>query len=321
MKRLLIVADDLGLTPGVNAGIAAAYRDGILNSASFLTNTTHFEQTVALVRSLPGLKVGIHLSLVGGRPVSAAPDVPSLAPDGERFRRSWRRFLPAWLLGRIQPQEVRAEWEAQIARAADAGVRISHLDSHQHLHLLPPLWRITAGLARRFGIPRIRIPRRGKSGHGADSDMSAGHAVAGNVGVANRMGAGRVEEMGTMGASSGAPWSRRLLESLLIGLAAVSDDATSTGAGQSAQPDSDIVLCDRLFGIAETGRLDLPALLAVLRRIPEGASELITHPGYPDPELRRDYPWGYRWEAEAAALISPEARQEISKRGITLERT
>ncbi|HEV8336231.1 MAG TPA: ChbG/HpnK family deacetylase [Candidatus Polarisedimenticolia bacterium] len=300
MKRLLVVADDLGLTPGVNAGIAAAFRDGILTSASFLTNTAHFEQTVSLIRSLPGLKVGVHLSLVGGKPVRAPSAVPSLAPDGERFRESWRQFLPAWLLGRIKTEEVRAEWEAQIARATAAGVRPAHLDSHQHLHLLPPLWRVAAGLARRFGIPRMRLPRRGQSGGDSGRGMGAGLA-------------------GEAGGASGAPLSRRALELVLARLAAVSDKAPA--AGKPAETASDLTRCDRLFGIAETGRLDLPALLGVLRRIPEGTSELVTHPGYPDPELRRDYRWGYAWEAEAAALMSPEARQEISRRGIALERT
>jgi predicted glycoside hydrolase/deacetylase ChbG (UPF0249 family) len=273
----------------VNAGIAAAFRDGILTAASFLTNTAHFEPTVSLIRSLPGLKVGVHLSLVGGRPVRAPSEVPSLAPDGERFRESWRQFLPAWLLGRIKPEEVRAEWEAQIARAVAAGAHPVHLDSHQHLHLLPPLWRIAAELARRFGIARIRIPRRVKSGRGA-------------------------------GGVSGAPLSRRALELFLTRLAAVSDSAAGAGAGEPPEPGSGLLLCDRLFGIAETGRLNLPALLGVLRRIPEGTSELVTHPGYPDPELRRDYRWGYAWEAEAAALTSAEAREEIARRGITLER-
>jgi predicted glycoside hydrolase/deacetylase ChbG (UPF0249 family) len=132
------------------------------------------------------------------------------------------------------------------------------------------------------------------------------------------MGAGRP---GEAGGAYGAPWSRRALELVLARLAAVSDNAPAAGAGEPAESASDLVRCDRLFGIAETGRLDLPALLGVLRRIPEGTSELVTHPGYPDPELRRDYRWGYAWEAEAAALISPEARQEISRRGIALEKT
>jgi hopanoid biosynthesis associated protein HpnK len=277
MKRLLVVADDLGLTPGVNAGIAAAFREGILTSASLLANTAHFTDTIALVRELPGLKVGIHLSLVGGRPVLPASRVPSLAPGGERFRESWRRFLAAWLPGRIRQEEVRAEWRAQIARASEAGIRPSHLDSHQHLHIAPALWRITLDLAREFGIPRVRIPR----------------------------------EPGLPPAAMpppATPPTRRLVRAALARFS------------PSPPPGSTVRHCDHFFGILETGHLDLPALLAVLRRIPEGWSELITHPGLPDPELLRDYPWGYSWEAEARALVSEEARQEIARLGITLDR-
>ncbi len=271
MKRLLVVADDLGLTPGVNAGIAHAFRDGILTSASLLAGTPHFQQTVALVRDLPGLKVGIHLSLVGGRPVLPPSRVPGLAPGGS-FRGSWRRFVPPWLSGRIPAAEIRDEWRAQIARAAEAGIRPSHLDSHQHLHLLPPLWRIALDLAREFGIPRVRLPR----------------------------------ERGT--APPGTPAARRLVRSLLARLSPPPPSAPGPG------------VCDQFFGIPETGRLDLPALLGVLRRVPEGWSELVTHPGFPDEELRRGYPWGFAWEAEARALASEEARREVSRLGIALDK-
>jgi predicted glycoside hydrolase/deacetylase ChbG (UPF0249 family) len=275
MKRLLVVADDLGLTPGVNAGIAAAFREGILTSASFLTNTPHLERTLSLIREIPGLKVGIHLSLVGGTPVLPPERIPTLVPDGESFRRSWRRFLPAWAAGRIKAEEARAEWRAQIGRAAEAGIRPTHLDSHQHLHLLPALWRITLDLAREFRIPRVRLPRK----------------------------------TGSSPAPPGTPAGRRLVRSLLARLS----PAPLTVGG-------DVRHCDHFLGIEETGHLDLPALLEVLGRIPEGWSELVTHPGYPDPELLRRYPWGYSWEAEARALASEEARREIARLGIALDR-
>jgi predicted glycoside hydrolase/deacetylase ChbG (UPF0249 family) len=272
MKRLLVVADDLGLTPGVNAGIATAFRDGILTSASLLSNTPHLRGTLALVRELPGLKVGIHLSLVGGRPVLPPERIPSLVPRGGRFRESWRRFLPAWAAGRIDVEQVRAEWRAQIALAVDAGIHPSHLDSHQHLHLLPALLRASLDLAREFGIPRLRLPRA------------------------------------TGAPPPGTPAGRRLLRRALSRLS------------RAPLPGGGIHACDHFFGIAETGHLDLPALLATLRRIPEGTSELVCHPGHPDPELLDGYPWGYSWAEETRALVSDAARREIAGRGISLDR-
>jgi hopanoid biosynthesis associated protein HpnK len=271
MRRLLVVGDDLGLTPGVNAGIASAYRDGILTSASLLANTPHFEETLALARDLPGLKVGIHLTLVAGGPLLPAAEIPSLIGRGGSFRQSWRQFLPAWIAGRVRVGEVRAEWRAQIARATEAGIRPAHLDSHQHLHLLPGLWRVALDLGREFGIPRIRT----------------------------------VREPGPVPA--GTPLSRRLVRRILATLS-------------NSPPAPPMHACDHCFGIARTGCLDLPALLGILRRLPEGDSELITHPGVPDEELLRDFPWGYRWAAETQALTSEEAKREVARLGIDLQR-
>ena len=273
MKRLLVVADDLGLTLGVNRGIAAAFREGILTSASFLTNTPHYDATLALARDLPGLKVGIHLTLVGGVPVLTPESVRSLAPRGGRFRSSWRLFLPAWLAGRIRKEDVRAEWRAQVWRAVEGGLRPSHLDSHQHLHLLPGLWRIAVDLCREFDIPRLRITR------------------------------------GVGPSAPEVPASRRLVRVALSRLSPRPGAADGT-------PRS----CDHFLGAAEAGRLDLPLLLATLRRVPDGWTELVTHPGVPDPELIRDYPWGYAWKAELAALCSGEARLEMARLGIALDR-
>ena len=272
MKRLLVVADDLGLTPGVNAGIAQGFRSGILTSASFLTNTRHFDATLDLLPSLGGLKVGVHLTLVGGRPVLPPGDVPSLVKPGGDFRDSWRQFLPAWWAGRVRRIDVGAEWRAQVRRALDAGIRPAHLDSHQHLHIIPGLWSLVLDLAREFSIPRVRLPREAAP------------------------------------APPGTPLARRLIRWSMARLCP--NAAAAQGAG----------CCDHFFGISETGRLDSAALLAVLRRLPEGWSELITHPGIPDEELLCAYPWGYHWAEEAQSLCSEEAIQELAQQGIVLDR-
>jgi predicted glycoside hydrolase/deacetylase ChbG (UPF0249 family) len=272
VKRLVVVADDLGLTPGINAGIAQGYRNGILTSASFLTNTPHFDATVKLLPSLAGLKVGIHLSLVGGRPVLPPGDVPSLVTRAGVLRDSWRQFLPAWWAGRVRSNEVAAEWRAQVRRALDAGIRPAHLDSHQHLHVIPGLWSIALDLAREFSIPRLRLPCE------------------------------------TTPAPPGTPVARRLVRRCIASLCSKS----STAEGPRT--------CDHFFGISETGRLDSAALLAILRRIPDGWSELVTHPGIPDEDLRRDYPWGYRWAEETQALCLDEAKRELSRLEISLDR-
>jgi predicted glycoside hydrolase/deacetylase ChbG (UPF0249 family) len=209
---------------------------------------------------------------VGGRPVLPPGDVPSLAPRAGALRASWRQFLPAWWVGRVRRTEVAAEWRAQVRRALDAGIRPTHLDSHQHLHVIPGLWSIASDLAREFSIPRLRRPRE------------------------------------TTPSPPGTPMARRLVRQ---GLARLGSKSAATG---------EIRTCEHCFGISETGHLDAQALLAVLRRIPAGWSELITHPAFPDEELLRDYPWGYGWAAEAASLCSDEVKRELVRHGINLDR-
>ena len=91
-------------------------------------------------------------------PVSEPRDVPSLLSGGS-FRTHWPGVLLALTAGRIRRADVEREWEAQIARAETAGVRVTHLDSHQNLHLHPLLFPVAVALARRFRVPFVRAPR------------------------------------------------------------------------------------------------------------------------------------------------------------------
>lgn len=267
-----MVADDFGLSAGINRGVATAYREGIVTSTSLLANAARWEGAVSTALRLPGLKVGVHLTLVGGVPVLDPARIPSLAPEGGRFRESWREFLPAWLAGWIDREEALSEWRAQIRRVLDSGLKPAHLDSHQHLHVLPDLWVIALELAREFGIPRIRVPRE------------QGAALP--------------------GARPGRRLARRALS-------LVARCPLLNGAPRS---------CDRFFGGAEAGHLSISSLGSILRAIPEGWSELMVHPGHPEPALTHDYPWGYDWESEVRALCAEETWRELRRCGIELDR-
>jgi predicted glycoside hydrolase/deacetylase ChbG (UPF0249 family) len=152
-------ADDLGLHPGINAGILKTHREGIVTSASLSPNGACFEEAVRLAKATPSLAVGIHLTLVGEAPLSDPAAIPTLAPDG-RLPHYFTTLFRRLLLGRISKDEIERELSAQVARAVDAGVRVSHLDSHQHVHLHPTLLPIVMRVARRFGIGAVRAARR-----------------------------------------------------------------------------------------------------------------------------------------------------------------
>ncbi len=158
MKRLIVNADDFGLHESVNRGIHIAHTSGIVTSTSLMAGGSAFEEAVQIQRSCPDLGVGVHLTLVGGCPVAPVDRVPSLVDGQGRFCPSYPAFLARCLRGGITLAEVEQELAVQIEKVLLAGVTPTHLDSHQHMHVVPGIDEIVLGLARRFSIRSIRIP-------------------------------------------------------------------------------------------------------------------------------------------------------------------
>ena len=158
VRRLVVNADDLGLTVGVNDGIFDAHDHGILTSASLFAGAPATSDAIRRARGRPSLGVGVHLALVDGTPTLPPRRVPTLVADDGRFRRSWKPFIVACLRGRVSLAEVELELTAQVDRLRSAGVRLTHLDAHKHVHAYPPVFAIVARLAGRFGIPVVRVP-------------------------------------------------------------------------------------------------------------------------------------------------------------------
>ena len=157
-RRLVVNADDLGLTRGVNDGILDAHDLGILTSASLFANAPATADAIARTRLRPSLGVGAHLALVDGAPTLPPDDVPTLVAGDGRFHDSWQPFIAACLRRRVSMDDVERELTAQIARLQRAGVSLTHLDAHKHVHAYPPIFAIVARLAVRFGIPAVRVP-------------------------------------------------------------------------------------------------------------------------------------------------------------------
>ncbi len=157
--RLIVHADDFGLSPSVNHGIVEAHCRGIVTSTSIMACGAAFEHAVALARSTPTLDVGVHLTLTEEPPVSSPERIPSLvAPDG-RFHEHTSSFVRQWITGRVSLDEVELELDAQIRRVVDQGVAVSHLDGHQHVHMVPGIRRVVGCLAARYDIHAVRYPR------------------------------------------------------------------------------------------------------------------------------------------------------------------
>ena len=157
MKRIIINADDFGLSRSVNEGIIKAHQDGVLTSATLMANTPGFDQAVALAKENPRLGVGLHLNIVRGRPVSRPDTIPSLLEADGRFPSRASVVMRRLFLGRMNKAELEREIRAQVEKALAAGVRLSHFDSEKNLHVLPPFLKLALKLGRDYGINKVRF--------------------------------------------------------------------------------------------------------------------------------------------------------------------
>jgi chitin disaccharide deacetylase len=158
MRHFIFTADDFGWTPGQNLAVERAHTHGVLDRASMMACGAAFEQAVEIAKRLPSLGVGVHLQLVEGRPVSPAGSVPRLVDREGRFPSRLAPVIARWQFDRQTLAQVRDEWDAQIRKVRDAGLALTHLDSHKHLHMLPPLCDIAIELAQTHGVPYLRLP-------------------------------------------------------------------------------------------------------------------------------------------------------------------
>jgi predicted glycoside hydrolase/deacetylase ChbG (UPF0249 family) len=152
--HLIVNADDLGYSPGVNEAIVGLYRIGRLSCTSVIVNLPHSAAGIAAARA-EGLPVGVHLNLTRGRPCLPAGEVPSLVTNEGRFYPSPTFFVRA-AAGLVRPAEVEAECRAQIEHALAGLGRIAHLDSHSHWQMVPALRAVLERLAQETGVARVR---------------------------------------------------------------------------------------------------------------------------------------------------------------------
>lgn len=157
MRRLIVNADDFGMAEPVNLGIIKGHRDGIITSTSLLACGKWAEHAAGLAKENPGLGVGVHLCLTIEKPLLDPSKLPSLAPGG-MLPSSPFQFMRRFAFGLIDKTEVEAELRAQVARTLELGVRPTHVDGHQHMHMMPGVLPIVIRIAIESGIKAIRFP-------------------------------------------------------------------------------------------------------------------------------------------------------------------
>jgi chitin disaccharide deacetylase len=244
--RLILNADDFGLTRGINRAVGELAAAGALTSATLMASGPAFDDAVAIARAHPSLGVGCHIVLVDGVPVSPPETIPSLlAPDRSSFRATLRSFLAALFTRRIRPEEIEREAIVQIRRLQTAGISVTHIDTHKHAHIFPAIARPLLRAAEQCGVRAIRDP------------FEPAWSLALHQGDAKRRAAIRLLSM---------------LRPHWYSLPQLRDHRLLTTDGTIA--------------ISATGVLDPDTLGRILAALPSsGTFELCCHPGYNDRDL------------------------------------
>lgn len=158
LPKLLINADDFGLTPGVNRAIAELHTAGALPSATLMACGAAFDDAVRIAHQQPTLDIGCHVVLVDGTPLAPPNSIPSLLAKTGQLRDSLPNFILDLQRGRIRESDIETEATAQIRYLQQAGIPVTHVDTHKHTHLFPRVARPLLRAAKACGIPAIRNP-------------------------------------------------------------------------------------------------------------------------------------------------------------------
>ena len=256
MRKLIVNADDFGLTAGVNRAILETHSAGVLSSATLMANGGAFEDAVTAARSAPNLSVGCHVVLVDGTPVSPPDAIDTLlgirSAEPDKFYSSLSAFAARAMLGGFDRDQLVAEVTAQIRKIQSAGIQVTHLDTHKHAHVFPEILAALLRAARICGVRAIRNP-----------------FVPVKV-MPAKLFKGKRDL-----------WKRYTQVRML-----------HTFSGQFLQRTkrTGVLTPDGVVGVIETGSVDSSGYSSLLRQtlasLPEGTWELVCHPGYNDADLR-----------------------------------
>lgn len=278
--RLIINADDMGMTPGVTKGIVDCMTEGIVSSATLMINMPSAAEAARLALE-HGLAVGLHLNLTTGTPVSRPIDIPSLVRADGSFH-SHAEFKRRLMTMRISLRDVEHEFSSQVAAARALGLLATHIDTHHHLHLWIPVARAMQRVGRRHGINKTRTTRT--------TDMAI--------------------RISATGRSAGLGWAKRRYKTLGAALLhrwfrmptwRMEPSAfRKPNEGRSA-------LQEWLFFVDQ------------LKQLPGDTTvEVPCHPAYVDDELSVYASYVGGREDEISALTSPELKAAVAQAGIQL---
>jgi hopanoid biosynthesis associated protein HpnK len=292
MKQVIINADDLGMSSGINEAIARASKYGMLTSASIMVNMPAYEDALKkVIANNPDLGIGIHLCLTEGKSVLKSSDIPLLVNTDGYFKNSFLKLYIQIKKDRRILQQIESEINAQFEKLCADGIMPDHVNGHHHIHMIPYIFDITLKIAKSYNCKMVRLAHE----HFLlpSKDIYPGYyfypLLSGNI-----------------------------IKKLLLSKFAKCNKIIS---GQIHTP-------DYFFGVLHSGRMDLRVLQYILHRVQPGVTEILVHPGLynrpeaSDPRNKKMDKWlqSMGREVELEALLSDSLRHEIERNSIQLVR-
>jgi chitin disaccharide deacetylase len=270
VKKLILTGDDFGFSLPVNEAIEEAHRSGVLGTASLMVAAKAASDAVNRARRLPSLRVGLHLVLVGGSPVSPPHAVPDLVDSkGQFYTHLFRAGVYFFLRPGVRRQ-LEEEIRAQFLAFQETGLALDHVNCHNHMHLHPTIGKLILKVGRQFGLKAMRYPYEPVLSSWRASRKALPQKLLSYLFL--------------------RPWLALLKRQLR--------------AGQ-------IRSNQFVFGLNDSGEMDLDLVLRFLKRLPQGVTEIYFHPASrPCPEMDR-VTANYRYQEEFAALTNPILKQAL----------
>jgi len=270
VKRLIVTADDFGLCEAVNEAVEEAHCQGVLKAASLMVGAKAARDAVERARRLPSLRIGLHLVLVDGVPVSPRREIPDLVGENGEFSPHLVRVGFNFFFRPGVRQQLEREVRAQFQAFRDTGLALDHVNCHNHMHLHPTIGGLILKVGREYGLRAVRYPY--------EPVLPSWRA--------SRKALGR-------------KWASRLF--LWPWLALLKSRLNRAGLFSNRF----------IFGMNDSGAMNLDLVLRFLRHLPSGVSEIYFHPASrPCAETDR-IARNYAYEEEFKALKSPALRQAL----------
>ncbi|MEO9191466.1 MAG: hopanoid biosynthesis-associated protein HpnK [Acetobacteraceae bacterium] len=318
MKRLIVTADDFGLSEAVNEAVERGHRDGILTAASLMVAGPAAADAVRRAKSMPSLAVGLHLVVIEGPAVLHQ----AIAPGGQFPSEQFRLGVNYFFRPRARRQ-LAAEIRAQFEAFAATGLPLDHANAHKHMHLHPTVGRLLIDIGREFGLRAVRVPAEWASpspyrlpSRTGRSQMTKNTPSCPRMRVSTTLRATK-EDVDTRIRGHDGGEILTLREGVGGGVGHRALFAWTRLLRRQARQ-AGLATNDHCFGIRSTGAMTAERLVQLAGTLPDGVSEIYLHPAaWRDERLVTLMP-NYAHEAELAALLDPAVRAALAAHDVRL---